>query len=68
MRIALCSFLFTLVSFSGFAQPLSDTTSRLNEWYQEAQVLIEKYQFKEALKPLSNCYHYGRGNIDYLSK
>lgn len=59
-------FLFSTCSLS--AQVLEDTTARLAYWFQEANELIENYQFDAALQPLATCYHYAPNNIDYLLK
>jgi tetratricopeptide (TPR) repeat protein len=66
-RIFLIS-LFSILSFSAQAQSLKDTTAQLQTWYQNAALLLENYQFDEALKVLTNCYHYAPDNADYLLK
>lgn len=68
MRILLCLVFVSLHYLAVQSQSLADTSHQMDAWYQEAQVLIEKYQFNEALKPLTSCYHYDNKNIDYLSK
>ncbi|MEM6376849.1 MAG: hypothetical protein AAF705_01475 [Bacteroidota bacterium] len=60
--------LFLYTTFILPAQVLEDTTARLNYWFQEANQLIENYQFDAALQPLATCYHYAPNNIDYLLK
>lgn len=57
-----------LLPFFAKAQALTDTTAQLQQWYNDANQLIENYQFDKALEPLTNCYHYASYRVDYLLK
>lgn len=45
-----------------------DTTAQLREWFREASLLIENYQFDKALEELTHCYHYAPYEKAYLLK
>lgn len=50
------------------AQTLTDTTAQLRAWFQEANRLVENYQFDQALQELTHCYHYAPNKKAYLLK
>ena len=68
MRLYFLILCFVFSCGSLQSQSLEDTTAQLKNWYAEAAQLIENYQFKKALEPLSSYYYYGKYKPDILLK